>query len=193
MNNSNVEYASGQVWRYKTRPGEEASRLYIVQIDELSNGNQIYHILLNKVAIGASGFSMVEFHETVPHIPVSNDTLEISVTELEQENAVIPDIAQSIEKWQRDFENGEDGVYIESISAILDVIQRLEAPPSFSGVFMSMEQEDRLQLSLNQARRITGISKETLRQAITKGQLIYEKDAFGCLRIEVMELRRRFF
>jgi hypothetical protein len=38
------DFQAGQIWEYKTRPGEEASRLYIVKIEEWPNGEKIFHI-----------------------------------------------------------------------------------------------------------------------------------------------------
>lgn len=45
------DYAIGQIWEYKTREGEGASRLYIVHIDEHEKLGKIYHIFVEGVAI----------------------------------------------------------------------------------------------------------------------------------------------
>ena len=46
-----ADYAVGQVWEYKTRPGEEASRIYIAKIDENEKLGRIFHIYIDGLTI----------------------------------------------------------------------------------------------------------------------------------------------
>src|SRR3546814_16714804 len=39
-----ASFEEGQLWRYQTRPGEEASRLFIARIDRGLGTQSLYHI-----------------------------------------------------------------------------------------------------------------------------------------------------
>src|SRR3546814_291166 len=42
-----ASFEEGQIWRYQTRPGEEASRLFIARIDRGLGTQSIYHIYVD--------------------------------------------------------------------------------------------------------------------------------------------------
>src|SRR3546814_19548435 len=75
------ELMEGQIWRYQTRQGEEASRLFIARIEHGLSSQPIYHIYLEGLkwrnplmAGGVEG--------TVPFAQVAREALEASVTGL---------------------------------------------------------------------------------------------------------------
>src|SRR3546814_3123222 len=68
----------GQIWRYQTRPGEEASRLFIARIDHGLSSQPIYHIYLDGLKL-RNPLMAGGVQETLPFAPVSREALEASV------------------------------------------------------------------------------------------------------------------
>jgi len=121
-------YAEGQVWEYRTRPGEEGSLLKIQKIEVLPNarnGELVYHLSI-------IGFRL---HGSAPdqklgHTPVSQETLDISVTRLSERRPDFPDAAEGIEMWRE----ASGGVFTVSVADLLSDIEAMLPPrPSAEG------------------------------------------------------------
>ncbi|MCT2398827.1 hypothetical protein [Novosphingobium mangrovi (ex Huang et al. 2023)] len=67
-------YAEGQVWQYTTRAQDKGSLLKIQKID-IEGGRRIYHVSVIGVHMGYRQEVSV-----LPHLPVSEETLDASVT-----------------------------------------------------------------------------------------------------------------
>ena len=76
-----AEYKSGQVWKYKTRPGEENSLVYIVKVDRENGYGNIYHIYVDGLKIRNAKIKG-GIQSQLPHAPVDEKTLNYSVTAL---------------------------------------------------------------------------------------------------------------
>ena len=119
---SAAEFREGQIWRYQTRPGEEASRLFIVRIDRGPSTQAIYHIYLDGLKLKNPLFKGgVQDH--LPHAPVSQGSLEASVTELLQSGATMPDISEGYAAWLLAFEKGQAGVFTLPVNRIVQHIE----------------------------------------------------------------------
>lgn len=115
-------YCSGQVWHYRTRPGEEQSLLHIVRT-ETHAGKTIFHIAL-------SGLNMRNPHtETgrqteLPHLPVSEHNLHQSLIEPSSAARSIPsDFAEAYACWKTAFGAGEAGVFDLSPAEIVAYVE----------------------------------------------------------------------
>src|SRR5687768_16736361 len=75
------QYQAGQIWQYRTRPGEEQSRLYIVKVETLSNGEPAFHLYLDNLKIPNARLPG-HVQSELPHTPVSLQTLDQSVVKL---------------------------------------------------------------------------------------------------------------
>jgi len=112
------QYAEGQVWEYKTRPGDEGSLLKIQKIEDLLDSRErgpVYHI------------SVIGFHLTntqmqpvLPHAPVSKATLDASVVRLSSSSPAFPDAADGIAQWRQ--ANG--GIFTIPVAAVIDTIDQ---------------------------------------------------------------------
>src|SRR3546814_11986500 len=100
----------GQIWRYQTRPGEEASRLFIARIDHGLSSQPIYHIYLDGLKL-RNPLMAGGVQETLPFAPVSREAIEASVTELLQSDAAMPDVSEGYAAWLRAYAGGQDGVF----------------------------------------------------------------------------------
>ena len=95
----------GQVWRYKTHPGEEDSTLIILKIEPSRFGN-IVHINVNGLNISDPGIEG-GMRDTIPHLPFSKNALETSVVELIDEGVDLPSFEWAYNTWRSD----EGGVF----------------------------------------------------------------------------------
>ena len=114
------DYQVGQVWQYKTRAGEEQSRLTIARIEVLPNKERVFHISLDGLRIpGPNG----QLQTQLPHAPVSTETLDKSVVELHSTTTNLPDIREGFAQWREAFDAGEGGVFTISVAEIVDIIE----------------------------------------------------------------------
>jgi hypothetical protein len=104
-------YAEGQVWEYRTRRGEEHSLVKIQRIEvDPETDAAIFHVSL----IGLNWPNGDE----LAHAPVSQTTLDISVTQLlSTEEVQFPAPDEGIAIWRR--ANG--GVYAVSLAEIVEM------------------------------------------------------------------------
>ncbi len=118
------KYAVGQIWEYKTREAEDGSRIYIVHIDQHEQLGKIYHIYLDGVKIRNRHIDGgIQFE--LPHAPVDETTLTLSLTTLSGETDNLPDISEGYEVWKKAFDAGDGGVFNISISQIIQYIEEI--------------------------------------------------------------------
>jgi hypothetical protein len=82
-------YAEGQVWAYKTRPQDIGSLVKIQKIEEAPGGT-IYHISFIGIHLSPSETTVLQ------HAPVSEQTLDASVTEQVSDPGTFPDASEGI-------------------------------------------------------------------------------------------------
>ena len=127
------DYQEGQIWRYKTRPGEEQSLLYIAKVETLSNGERAFHIYLDNLRIPNEQLPG-KFQTDLPHAPVSSGTLDLSVVKLQGHTNSPHDTAAGYALWREAYDSGEGGIFSIPVSEIVEVIegvtrQHLSAQP----------------------------------------------------------------
>ena len=116
------EHAQGQVWSYKTRPGEEASTLLINKIESDANLGEIFHITVSDVRMKnkhAPGGVTTELQ----HFPVAPETLEASCVKLIRLAKPNPDYAEGYAQWRRAFTQGRAGIFAVPVSEIVQIIE----------------------------------------------------------------------
>ena len=107
-------YAEGQVWEYRTRPGDEASLLKIQQIEDPDGeGPQepIFHLSIIEADLGPG------IAPTLPHVPVSGATLDASVTRPKDAAPPFPSPEEGIAEWRK----AEGGVFSIPVAQIIGV------------------------------------------------------------------------
>lgn len=122
-------FARGQVWRYRTRPGEEGSRLLINRIEIEPELGEVFHVSVRALRVRNprvdGGFVGV-----LPHLPLARAALEASVTALDGIAAPNPAFLPGYATWRLAFANGEAGTFAVPIA---DVIDGIEAAIAASG------------------------------------------------------------
>ena len=112
-------YQAGQVWSYKTRPGEEDSTLIIVKTEYYDEviGN-IIHISVSGVRIKNPN---VEdgINDNVPHMPFSESAITASVVELIDQGGDLPSFEQGYNMWK----SALGGVFTIQVSEAIEGVE----------------------------------------------------------------------
>ena len=109
-------YAVGQVWEYRTRPGDEGSLLKIQRIESFGppeRNERVYHI-------SVIGFRLRTGGTVLEHSPVSRETLDASLTRPVDQAIEFPDPANGILDWKA--HNG--GVFTITVAEIIELIDQ---------------------------------------------------------------------
>ncbi|HEU4669189.1 MAG TPA: hypothetical protein VFR91_00655 [Dyella sp.] len=115
-------YAEGQVWSYKARPGESGSTLLINKIESDPKLGAIYHISVLGVLVKNRHAPSGVTHE-LPHLPVSKQTLEVSCIKLLGQSKPNPGYLEGYAEWKRAFDQGHAGVFTIPVSEIVGIVE----------------------------------------------------------------------
>lgn len=117
-----ADYSEGQVWSYKTRPGEEKSTVQINKIEWYEPVGHVFHIsvdgLMIKNPLVEGGIST-----ELPHAPVMEETLTQSFTTLICAREPNPNYIEGYEDWKATFDAGSGGVFNISVAKIVDAVE----------------------------------------------------------------------
>jgi hypothetical protein len=116
------DFQEGQVWAYKTRPGEEESTLLINKVEDDAKLGRIYHISISKVQLKGGPLTLTS---ELPHLPVSLQTLQLSCTKLVRQSDPNPMYLPGYRIWRQAYDAGRAGIYTISISEILDLTEKM--------------------------------------------------------------------
>jgi hypothetical protein len=118
------QFSPGQVWRYRTRPGEEGSRVIIGKVERASELGTIVHVKLIGLALQTPAGS----GSVVEHAPVAEAQMALSVTELTHEPPDLEGFAEGYETWLSEFRAGRAGVFTLTLSEIAEHVERALNP-----------------------------------------------------------------
>ena len=110
------KYALGQVWEYKTRPQDAGSLLKIQRIETYGD-RPVYHISIIRVHFSQPGFAGI-----LPHLPVSDETLDASVTRLSPTTPDFPttSVDEGIAEWRK----AKGGVFTIPVAEIIAIVEQ---------------------------------------------------------------------
>lgn len=116
-------FEPGQVWRYKTRPGEEGSLLHIGAVDDIK-GARVYGVKLTGLKFQSAGGKV---SPVFYHLPLTEKALRASVTERVEAPVDLDGFVSGYKEWRRASEQGFD----EPVAAVLNDAESLfrSAPP----------------------------------------------------------------
>ena len=121
------EFAVGQRWAYKTRPGEEQSTLVIDKVEDDPRLGRIYHISVSDVQIELGGGILVN---DLPHLPVSLETLKLSCTTLLGQVVPNKQYLPGYRQWKEAYDAGHAGIYTISVAEIVTVTEKTLHEPA---------------------------------------------------------------
>jgi hypothetical protein len=114
------KYKSGQVWSYKTRPGEQGSTLTILRIEE-ADKKRIVHIRVDHIHLkNCLGGPEPESFE---HMPFSREALDLSAIKTVGTVAV-PDFKNGYSQWRSAWDAGQAGYYTITVAEAIEVAQK---------------------------------------------------------------------
>jgi len=116
-------YEVGQVWTYKTRPGEEESTFTIVKINSHAKMGNIIHLFLEGVRI-RNPMQEEGFSDLIPHMPFSEDAVAQSAVKMIRKVTKLPEFEEGYDVWKESFDEGEAGVFTTSLAQGLDYLEK---------------------------------------------------------------------
>jgi len=123
MSTANAQnYAEGQIWSYKARPGEQNSTLLINKVESDPKLGAIYHISVFGVSVRSPRAPSGVIHE-LPHFPVNKQTLEASCVKLVGQSEPNASYLDGYAEWKRAFDQGHAGVFTIPVSEIVSAVE----------------------------------------------------------------------
>jgi len=120
-NDSQSIYRPGQVWGYQTRPCDEQSYLIVVKVDDALELTNIVHICIEGVRV-KDPLSMQWTVKTICHMPIAEEALSASVTEMLGVTTQMPDFHEGYETWRANFENSRAGYFKTPVAACVEIV-----------------------------------------------------------------------
>ncbi len=125
-------YRPGQVWGYQTRPCDEQSYLIVVRVDDALELTNIVHICIEGVRV-KDPFSKQWTIKTITHMPIAEEALSASVTNMLGVTTQLPDFQEGYEIWRTNFEKSQAGYFTAPVSECVDVVaQAIEGAEAVS-------------------------------------------------------------
>ena len=116
------KFKVGQIWNYKNRTGEENSKITILKIEKYYEKEVVIHIYVNGVKIKnelrPNGIS-----DEIGHLPMSIESMNKSVTNLDSENNKLPDFKEGYENWKEAFDSKKGGIFTISVSEAVKFVE----------------------------------------------------------------------
>ncbi|MEO6463208.1 MAG: hypothetical protein ABIP29_09045 [Candidatus Eisenbacteria bacterium] len=112
-------FAAGQVWRYRTRPGEEGSRAIVGRVETDDEGEVIVHVKLTHLRM-VTPHAPEGYYPSLSHIPVAEESFADSITAPLAES---PDLAEFEDGYRMWIEN-QGGVFTISLAEIVEFTEQ---------------------------------------------------------------------
>jgi hypothetical protein len=113
---------AGQIWTYRARPGEEASRVTILKTESDPKLGTIIHIAVEGVTIrnprAATGRS-----STIGHMPYQEAALRRSLVALTNQNSAAPNL-EGYKTWKEAFDKGKAGIWSIALSEAIAAMEK---------------------------------------------------------------------
>ena len=114
------KYKAGQVWGYKTRPGEEKSTFIVVKVESHPKLGNIVHIALRGLKLRKPNG---DFIEAAGHLPFAEEAINKSAVRMVKEKADLPDYEEGYGMWREAFDAGKAGIYTISVAEAVGVME----------------------------------------------------------------------
>jgi hypothetical protein len=112
---SSSKFRPGQVWTFKTPPGQPNARLTILRVEDGGKVGRVVHIAL-------SGVSYTGGHTEIPRLPFAESAIDKSVIALERESGTLPDFSEGYRMWREAFESGKGGVFSIDVADAFETV-----------------------------------------------------------------------
>lgn len=116
------QYKVGQMWSYKTRPGEEESYFIVVKVESHPKLGNIIHIAVRKLKM-QNPRSPDGISEKVNHMPFSEVALTKSAVRILKDRTHLPDFREGYQLWREAFDKRQAGIYTISLAEAVKVME----------------------------------------------------------------------
>ncbi len=123
---SKPDYAVGQSWTYRTRPGEEASHVAIRRIDIEPEDGEVFHVSILGVKLRnhrLPGGIQPAMH----HAAVSRASLDASLLEPDGRADDEEHWRDGYDVWRQAYDNGDAGIFDLPLPDVLGYIEMVVA------------------------------------------------------------------
>ena len=119
---SKPKYKAGQMWSYKTRPGEGKSYFIIVKIENDAKLGTIVHVAMRGLKM-KNPRSPDGISDKVNHMPFTEDAVNRSALKLLKEKVELPDYEKGYQMWRDAFDAERAGVYTITLAEAVQVME----------------------------------------------------------------------
>jgi len=116
-------FRAGQVWRYRCRVGEDASRVIVGKVEETNSGHVVVHVQLSGLSVrnpdAPSGRSSL-----VRHLPIAAEQLAASVVELVSAGGMLVGFDEGYNAWRGAYEAGRGGIFTLPLAEIVESMEQ---------------------------------------------------------------------
>lgn len=116
------QYIPGQVWTYRSRPGEGRSYLTILRVEADPRLGEIVHIRVDGLAMASRG-SPGGISRAIAHMPLSAPALDRSVV-LQIKTVPVPEFAEGYRLWSEATAAGRGGIFAVPVDECIEVMER---------------------------------------------------------------------
>lgn len=115
-----ADLQQGQVWSYKTRPGDSSSTLTVLKIEQYKDLGRVVHIRVDRIEITnpLKGNVVTD----IPHLPFKESAVQKSVTKLIHQSPSVPEFQEGYDTWKAAYLQGRAGAFETTVSATLDAM-----------------------------------------------------------------------
>ena len=111
----------GDVWEYKTRSGEEHSRLTILRIESSPELGIILHVAVDNLTWKDCQDNAVP--ESVPHMPFARQVVDGRVIK-RISNEPVPEYRDGYENWKEAYSSKRAGIYVIAVRDAVSVAEK---------------------------------------------------------------------
>ena len=112
----------GDIWQYKTRPGEERSRITILRIENSPSVGIIVHVAVDNLTW--QGCQNKPFGQCISHMPFARSAIEASVTKRIASAHDLPNFEEGYWEWREAFFKQHAGVYVITVKDAVSVAEK---------------------------------------------------------------------
>lgn len=115
------KYRPGQVWSYKTRPGEETSTFTILRVEAASNGKRIVHIHVDGIRL--KNCTGGPEPNSVTHMPFARESIDASAVK-NLARTQVPAFEDGYAEWRKGWDARKAGFYTITVAEAIGVMQK---------------------------------------------------------------------
>jgi hypothetical protein len=117
---SAADLQQGQVWSYKTRPGEANSTLTVLKIEQYKDLGRVVHIRIDRIQMTnpLKGNVVTD----IPHLPFKEVAVQKSITKLISQSSTVPAFQEGYDTWKAAYMQGQAGAFETTVGATLDAM-----------------------------------------------------------------------